>query len=131
MRGVAEADGAVFAAGAAQQFAKESAGVRAGQQEIALLDFGSGEFQFVGKDFRGLHGAHVGTREKNRRRYTQGGKSFGHFASFLESLRSEIALGIGRRLGILAIDGDSVSDDVTLHCARSFPLVVNSLSKTV
>jgi hypothetical protein len=43
------------------------------------------------------------------------GDAFGNLAGFFDSLLREEAIGVGGTVGVFAIDGDAVADDVELH----------------
>lgn len=82
---------------------------------IGFADFVFGVGEFVGKDFSGLKGAEVGAGEEEVGRGADFGNAFGDLAGFFDSFLGEKAIGVGGTVGVFAIDGDAVADDVELH----------------
>jgi len=97
------------------KFAKELKGFRAGKKQLGFLDFVFGVFESRGKDFSGLKSTEVGTGEHEIRDGADLSSAFGNLFGLLDAFGSEEAFGIGRALGIFAIDGDAVAHDVQLH----------------
>src|SRR5579859_330365 len=114
MRGVAEEedDGEFLVFG---EFAEELERFGAGEELVGFADLVFGVGEFVGEDFRGLKGAEIGAGEQKIRRGSDFGDTFGDLAGLFDSLLREKAIRVGRTVGVFAIDGNAVADDVELH----------------
>src|SRR6267142_5233652 len=97
------------------KFAEELQGFGAGEELIGFADFVFGVGEFVGEDFRGLKGAEVGAGDEEVGDGADFGDAFGDLAGFLDAFLGEEAIGVGGTVGVLAIDGNAVADDVELH----------------
>src|SRR5215467_67806 len=97
------------------KFAEELKGFCAGKKQLGFLDFVFGVFESRGKDFSGLKRTEVGTAEHEIWNGADLSNAFGHLFGLLDAFRSEEAFGIGRALGIFAIDGHAVAHYVQLH----------------
>src|SRR6266436_1746755 len=114
MRGVAEEeDGGEFLVFG--EFAEELERFGSGEKLIGFADFVFGVGEFVGEDFGGLVGAEVGAGDEEIGGGADFGDAFGNLAGFFDSLLREEAIGVGGTVGVFAIDGDAVTDDVELH----------------
>ena len=114
MRGMAEEEdgGELFVFG---EFTEELEGFGAGEELIGFADFVFGVAEFVGEDFGGLVGAEIGTGEEQVGRGADFGHAFGYLAGFFDSFLGEEAIGVRGTVGVFAIDGDAMADDVELH----------------
>src|SRR5580765_2175016 len=114
MGGVAEKEdgGEFFVFG---KFAEELEGFGAGEKLIGFANFIFGVGEFVGKDFGGLEGAEVGAGDEEVGNGADFGDAFGDLAGFFDAFLGEEAIGVGGTVGVFAIDGDAVADDVELH----------------
>src|SRR5580692_2857236 len=114
MRGVAkdEDGGEVLVFG---EFAEKLERLCAGEKLIGFADFVFGVAEFAGKDFGGLVGAEIGAGNQEVGRGSDFGDAFGYLAGLFDSLLREETIGVGGTVGIFAVDGDAVADDVELH----------------
>src|SRR3979411_1206626 len=94
------------------EFAKEKRGIPAGEKQFVLANFALRIRKDIGKNLRGLHGAQIRAGKKKIRRNSKGGKSFGHGFGLLDAIFGEVAIRVSRALGIFAIDGDTVTNDI-------------------
>jgi len=101
------------------EFAEELERLGAGEQQVGFADFGFGIFELGGKDFGGLKSAEIRTRKQEVGSDADFGDTFGYLAGFLDALLSEETIGVGGTVGIFAVDGDAVADDVELHAVCS------------
>ena len=97
------------------QFAVEQHGFASGKQQVCAADFLFWIFQGAGEDFRGLHRSDVGATHQQIGRGAERDDAFGDLCGALDAFLGEIAIGIGRRFWVFAVDGDAVSHDVELH----------------
>ena len=67
-----------------------------------------------------MKGAEIGTGKKEVGRGTDFGDAFGDLAGFLDALLGEETIGVGGTVGVFAVDGDAVADDVELHAVCSW-----------
>ena len=119
MRGVAEEeDGGEFLVFG--EFAEELERFGSGEKLIGFADFVFRVGEFVGEDFGGLGGAEIGAGEEEVGRGANFRDSFRHLAGFFDSFLREETIGVGGTVGIFAIDGDAVADDVKLHSVGSW-----------
>jgi hypothetical protein len=118
VRGVAEEeDGREFLV--LGEFAEELERFGTGEELVSFADFIFGVGEFVGEDFGGLRGAEIGAGEEEVGRGADFAYAFGHLAGFLDSLLREETIGVGGTVGVFAINGDAVADDIELHAVGS------------
>jgi hypothetical protein len=102
------------------EFAEELEGFGAGEELIGFADFVFGVGEFVGEDFGGLVGAEIRAGDEEIGGGADFGNAFGDLADSFDSFLGEEAIGVGGTVGVFAIDGYAVADDVELH-ARVTP----------
>lgn len=114
VRGVAEEEdgGEIFVFG---EFAEKLERFGAGEKLFGFTDFVFGVSELVGEDFGGLEGAEVRAGDEKVGGGADFGNAFGDLAGFFDSFLGEEAIGVGGTVGVFAIDGDAVADDVKLH----------------
>src|SRR5262249_56468621 len=111
MRGVAKKKngGSLFLA---RQVAKEKRWLRSWQKQIPPPDFLPGIFERDCENLCRLRSTNIRTSQKKVGGCAERGHTSRHRLRFLHSLFRQIPFGIGRTLGILAIDGNTVPHDV-------------------
>jgi hypothetical protein len=102
------------------EFAEELERLGAGEKLIGFANFVFRVGEFVGEDFGGLQGAEIGAGKKEVGSGADLGYAFGYLAGFFDSFLREETIGVGRTVGIFAVDGYAVADDVELHAVCSW-----------
>ena len=102
------------------EFAEELEGLGAGEELIGFADFIFGVAEFAGEDFGGLKSAEIWAGEEEVGRGADFGYAFGYLAGFFGSFWGEETIGVGGTVGIFAINGYAVADDVELHAVGSW-----------
>lgn len=98
-----------------RDFFEEMARLGAGEERIGAADFLFGVVEGGSEQFGGLHCADVGAADEQIGLDLESGDALGDLFGFVDAFFGEIALGIGGRFRIFAVDGDAVADDVQLH----------------
>ncbi len=106
--------------------AQEGGGFRAGKQALGVAYFLLRIIEGAGENGGRLRGAHVRAADHQVRVHAERRDTLGHLLGSLDAFLGQIALGLRRALGVFAVDGDAVTDDVELH-ERGFLLRGNRL----
>src|SRR5271157_2465759 len=97
------------------KFTKELHGVRSRKQQIRFAYFLFVMLEGAGEDLRGLHCADIGAGEHQIRDRANLRDTLSHLLGFFHAFVGQKALRVSGALGILAVDGDAVANDVQLH----------------
>jgi len=98
-----------------RQLLHQLAGLGLGLQRVGGLQLLAIQPQHFANNFAGLHRTHIRAGEQRRGLDAKRPQAARGGAGALDALGREVALGIGRAIGILAVDGDAMPHKVKTH----------------